>query len=81
MIKVDKKKDFILCEIKKIDIDKWLEGCDKDYDPGQDYIFGWIKNNASQYRYDWEISKCSSCSKWYRCGWRALYYCDYHLPE
>ena len=78
---MDKKKEFILCEIMRVDIDKWFEGLEQHQDPGNEYIIEWIKDNAAQYRDDWENSLCCTCTNWEDCGWRALFECDYYQEE
>jgi len=81
MTKISKEKMFILCEIMRLDIDKWLEGCNRDEDPGEEFIREWISQNAAKYREAWESSKCSTCASWESCGWRALISCSYYKEE
>jgi hypothetical protein len=52
---------FISAQIKKIDIEKWLEGCNSGYDPGQEYVLLWIKENSVDFRISWESSNCKKC--------------------
>lgn len=70
---MDKKKAYLFCkylhtEMKKIDEDKWLEGEKRNCDPGQEYIVDWINKNASEWRKNWEVSKCKNCAFWMQCG-------------
>lgn len=68
---------FIICETKKLDIDKWYKGCELNHDPHLDnYEIDWIEHNAKTYRDQWFNSKCSSCSNWEYCGWKATNECD-----
>ena len=76
-----KDEEFILCEIMRVDLDKWLDGCKKNEDPGNDYVLDWVTKNAAKYREQWESSKCYSCSKWHDCGWKALSECQDYDEE
>jgi len=66
---------FINSEMKKIDIDKWCEGCSKEKDPGQEYIIKWIKENADWFREAWNKSSCKVCKDWENCGWKVICNC------
>ena len=81
MTKIDKNHVFILCEIMKVDLDKWIEGCNINKDPGNEYVLDWVSDNAAKYRDQWESSKCSTCCNWRRCGWKALMECNEYKPE
>ena len=48
--------DFMTIQRKRIEIDKWLEGCRINGDPGADYILEWIENHAAEFREAWERS-------------------------
>jgi hypothetical protein len=54
---------FMANQIQAIDEAKWLEGCRLNEDPGQPFIFDWIKDNAEEYRNKWQDSVCSKCYK------------------
>ncbi len=59
---------FMQAQIKRIEIDKWCEGCSTKRDPGKEFIFNWIKNYAREFRYKWEHSSCKSCQNAKDCG-------------
>jgi len=56
-------------QIKKIDIDKWNEGCRINKDPGKEFVISWIEKNADWFRNAWNSSQCKSCLKWRECGY------------
>lgn len=53
---------------RKIDIDKWLEGCRIGEDPGLEFVFNWIHGNAEDFRSSWEQSLCAKCLFSRNCG-------------
>jgi hypothetical protein len=57
-----------LCSIRKIEIDKWCEGCAIKTDPGNDYVAEWVKNNAEWFRQAWNKSLCRHCQTWNICA-------------
>ena len=67
---------FMLNQIKVIDEAKWLEGCNRNEDPGQDFIIEWIHNNAAEFRKVWENSMCCKCFKSVMCGFKCKEICD-----
>lgn len=69
-------KDFLIAQKKKIEIDKWCEGCDKTKDPGQEYVINWIDQNGEWFRQAWEMSLCKSCCSSKQCGYNVLQLCD-----
>lgn len=64
-------------QIKKIDIDKWYEGCRIKRDPGQVFIITWIKNNAAWFRKAWEYSLCKNCCFVNECGYKVKQDCKF----
>lgn len=58
----------MLVQKKKIEIDKWCEGCATNNDPGQDYVLDWINRNGSWFRKAWERSLCKNCVFIDECG-------------
>ena len=66
---------FMRCQVKKMDIDKWMEGLRINHDPSSEYIFEWVKTNAQKYRDQWFHSTCMTCPKWEECGWKASEQC------
>jgi hypothetical protein len=50
-------KKYIQIQIKKIEIDKWCEGCRIEKDPGRQYVSSWIDRNARSYKEWYELSK------------------------
>lgn len=59
---------FLQVEIRKIDEDKWYEGTRRNCDPGNEFILDWIKRNGSNWRIEWDLSKCQHCNFWRVCG-------------
>lgn len=72
---------FIRIQKKKIEIDKWCEGCSAHRDPGQLYILEWIFKNAAWFRHAWENSLCQSCQLSDECGYNVLKQCDKYIEE
>ena len=69
-------KDFLVAQKKKIEIDKWCEGCNQTKDPGQEYIISWIDQNGAWFRKAWDRSLCKSCCFSEQCGHNVLLQCD-----
>jgi len=69
-------KDFLSCEIKRIEIEKWCEGERINCDPGQDYILHWIEVSGGDFRYNWNHSQCKKCKKKLYCGWLVKDECN-----
>ena len=76
---MDKDTVFIKNEIRKIEIDKWIEGVKRNGDPGNSYVMEWILLNAKEYREKWDISLCKVCGKCEECGYNILSACDGHI--
>lgn len=73
---------FLQVEIHKIDEDKWYEGERKCCDPGQEFIFDWIRKNAANWRKEWFTSKCQHCKFWKVCGHQVRKVCtDYEFDS
>ena len=68
-------KDFLLAQAKKIQIDKWCEGCNQAKDPGQEYVISWIDQNGEWFRQAWEKSLCKSCHNSVQCGHKVAQRC------
>ena len=66
---------FMIVQRKKIEIDKWCEGCDSQNDPGKQFVLEWIAKNASGFRQAWEKSWCRSCQSYQDCGYNVLEEC------
>jgi hypothetical protein len=71
----------IKSQIKKINIDKWNEGCRLKMDPGREYVIAWIEKNAAWFREAWNKSKCKCCHKWEECGYQVKEECDVFSKE
>lgn len=67
---------FIITEIKKIEIDKWIEGMKTSADPGNEFVLDWIERNAQCFRRAWDISKCKDCTQCEDCGYNLLSACN-----
>jgi hypothetical protein len=68
-------QNYMCAQIKKIDIDKWYEGCCIKRDPGQVFVMTWIKNNAARFRKAWEYSLCKKCYFVDECGYKVKQDC------
>lgn len=77
---MDRELEFMKAQIHRIDVDKWCEGVDNHYDPGELYIREWVYTNAQQFRDDWNNSVCQNCSNLNNCGYLTLSACgDYSV--
>lgn len=72
-------KNYLHAQKKKIEIDKWCEGCNITRDPGQDYVISWIHQNASWFRKAWGKSLCKSCHFSPECGHKVLKVCSTYV--
>lgn len=70
-------KNYMHSQKKRIELDKWIEGCRIKKDPGSSFILNWIKDNAQQFRYDWERSLCCECDNSDDCGHNVVQNCGY----
>lgn len=52
---------YISAQVSRIDIEKWLEGCNKGYDPGEEYVLAWIETQGKHFREAWDSSSCKRC--------------------
>jgi len=68
-------KEFLIAQKKKIEIDKWCEGCNTTRDPGQDYVISWIHANGAWFREAWNKSLCKGCAFSQHCGHNVLQQC------
>ena len=71
--------DFMQAQKKRIELEKWLEGCRINCDPGMEFIIEWIKNNAADFRETWDKSLCKKCYYSNDCGFEVKQYCDKYL--
>ncbi len=60
--------NYMQLQVKKIEIDKWCEGCRIEADPGPMYIMDWIEHNGQWFRSAYERSICKACRHWRHCG-------------
>lgn len=49
----EEHKEFMDAQIKKIEVDKWLEGERIGRDPGDEYVKKWIREEAAKFRKKW----------------------------
>jgi len=63
-------------QIKKIEVDKWCEGCKIQDDPGQEYVIDWIEHHGQWFRNAYEASCCKGCRNWSECGHNVVPQCD-----
>ena len=69
-------KEYLRAQKKKIEIDKWCEGCSITRDPGQEYVISWIDQNGAWFREAWNKSLCKSCYLANKCGHKVLKHCN-----
>jgi hypothetical protein len=74
-------KKYMRIQKKKIEVDKWNEGCRIQQDPGHTYIINWIETQGSWFRKSWEKSKCKECSFCEQCGYKLLRVCDKFVSD
>jgi hypothetical protein len=67
---------YMLAQKKKIELEKWYEGCKMDHDPGESFIINWIFTNANQFREAWEQSLCKKCCLVEECGFEVRDVCN-----
>jgi hypothetical protein len=68
-------------QIRKIEVEKWNEGCRLQRDPGIEYVFWWIQNYAGWFREAWDRSQCKTCCHWERCGHQVNPDCSDYQKE
>jgi len=68
--------NYMQLQVKKIEVDKWCEGCRIEADPGSPYVLAWIENNGQWFRSAFEDSCCKSCRHWRLCGHDLLKSCS-----
>ncbi len=71
--------NFMKLQIKKIEIDKWCEGCRIKADPGQEYVIQWIENHGHWFRNAYNNSCCKDCIHWSQCGFKVLDQCEHFV--
>jgi len=67
---------FLHVQRRRIEHDKWCEGCSVGHDPGQSYVMKWIEKYAGLYRSAWNNSLCKGCTNYKECGLLVLKKCD-----
>ena len=65
---------------KRIEIDKWHEGCRISRNPGSEFIITWIEKNAASFHLAWDLSLCKACQKVTECGFEVKQNCIEFLP-
>lgn len=74
-------KRYLRIQIKKIEVDKWCEGCRIRNDPGRQYVMSWIDQNAPVFREQYKLSKCKQCVHWQKCGHKLMQECETFEPD
>jgi len=69
-----KKRQF--AEVKKMRFDKG----DSDINDNEFYA-DWINKNAEEFERKWNISKCKTCSKCDKCGFKELNKCGLYSED
>jgi hypothetical protein len=72
----DNDAKFLHVQRRRIEHDKWCEGCEVGDDPGSTYVMNWIKNYAGLYRIAWNNSLCRGCKNYKECGLLVLKECN-----
>lgn len=72
----DSDANFLHVQRRRIEHDKWCEGCGIGHDPGSNYVISWINNYAGLYRSAWNKSLCRGCKNAKTCGLFVLTECD-----
>lgn len=67
---------YMIIQRKRIEIDKWLKGCEIKCDPGTDFVFNWIEIKAESFRRNYERSLCKNCQSSLKCGYELRRDCD-----
>jgi hypothetical protein len=67
---------FLHVQVRRIEHDKWCEGCGIGRDPGREYVMNWILNYAGQYRHAWNNSLCKGCKNYKECGLFVVKNCE-----
>lgn len=67
---------FIEAEIRRIEVEKWIQGVNQHSDPGDDFIIEWVNNNAEYFRRAWGQSLCKTCRNHSTCGYKVVSACD-----
>lgn len=73
------QKDFMEAQIHRIEIDKWVQGERQHSDPGNRFVMDWVYENAKEFRDDWNMSVCKTCSFHRECGYYAKSECERYL--
>ena len=68
-------------QIKKIELEKWLEGTRIKNDPGDLYVMHWIEENSQKFRTAWGCSLCRTCTKASECGFKTMPECSSHVAD
>jgi hypothetical protein len=66
---------YILVQKRKIEIEKWCEGCRIKRDPGKEFVLNWIFENAAWFRNAWDKAVCKKCYFVDECGFDVKQYC------
>ena len=61
---------------KKIELDKWFEGCRIKDDPGEVFVLTWIASNGAWFRQLWNNSSCKNCMLCENCGHLLMQNCE-----
>ncbi len=59
---------FLYVQRRRIEHDKWCEGCGIQRDPGSEYVMEWIRKYAGTFRIAWNNSLCCRCRQYHECG-------------
>jgi len=74
--------EYMIAQLKRIEIEKWYEGIRRQSDPGSDFVVWWILNYGSWFRNAWDDSLCSQCCNNQNCGHEVRTTCNkYNLKD
>jgi hypothetical protein len=69
-------------EIRKLELDRYLEGIRVCHDPRDDgYDLKWVEANSDWFREKWEISACRTCAKYKECGLELKKDCERYVKR
>ena len=73
------ERDFLECEIKRLLVEKWLEGERIHADPGDSFMLKMIEEHGPEWRDLWPRCSCKDCRCLHDCGWKMIVDCPNKL--
>ena len=69
-------RESLRLKLKKMELDK-----SKENNPGDDFFTKWVDKHAEEFSKKWEISKCKTCLKCEKCGFKQKNECDFYTED